>query len=88
MVLAHITFCTPYVILSVLPRLKQMNPNIYEAALDLGAVRFEFEKLWQAEGGNIRSRAFYTALRDELARYRSEVTEWRTLKQKMSLRER
>ena len=26
-VLAHITFCTPYVVLSVLPRLKQMNPN-------------------------------------------------------------
>ena len=36
-VLAHITFCTPYVVLSVLPRLKQMNPNLYEAALDLGA---------------------------------------------------
>lgn len=36
-VLAHIAFCTPYVVLSVLPRLKQMNPNIYEAALDLGA---------------------------------------------------
>lgn len=36
-VLAHITFCTPYVVLSVMPRLKQMNPNIYEAALDLGA---------------------------------------------------
>jgi len=36
-VLAHITFCTPYVVLSVLPRLKQMNPSIYEAALDLGA---------------------------------------------------
>lgn len=36
-VLAHIAFCTPYVILSVLPRLKQMNPNLYEAALDLGA---------------------------------------------------
>lgn len=35
--LAHISFCTPYVVLSVLPRLKQMNPNIYEAALDLGA---------------------------------------------------
>lgn len=34
-VLAHITFCTPYVVLSVLPRLKQMNPNLYEAALDL-----------------------------------------------------
>lgn len=36
-ILAHITFCTPYVVLSVMPRLMQMNPNIYEAALDLGA---------------------------------------------------
>ncbi len=36
-ILAHISFCTPYVVLSVMPRLKQMNPNIYEAALDLGA---------------------------------------------------
>ena len=36
-VLAHITFCTPYVVLSVMPKLQQMNPNIYEAALDLGA---------------------------------------------------
>jgi len=35
--LAHITFCTPYVVLSVMPRLTQMDPNIYEAALDLGA---------------------------------------------------
>lgn len=36
-VLAHITFCTPYVVLNVLPKLSQLNPNIYEAALDLGA---------------------------------------------------
>lgn len=36
-ILAHVTFCTPYVVLSVLPRLSQLNPNIYEAALDLGA---------------------------------------------------
>ena len=36
-VLAHITFCTPYVVLNVLPKLTQMNPNVYEAALDLGA---------------------------------------------------
>lgn len=35
--LAHVVFCTPYVVLSVLPRLQKMNPNIYEAALDLGA---------------------------------------------------
>ena len=34
---AHIAFCTPYVVLSVMPRLTRMNPNIYEAALDLGA---------------------------------------------------
>jgi len=33
-ILAHITFCTPYVVLSVLPRLRRMNPNLYEAALD------------------------------------------------------
>ncbi|GFR34674.1 hypothetical protein TCEA9_04860 [Thermobrachium celere] len=37
MIIAHITFCLPYVVLSVLPKLKQLNPNIYEAALDLGA---------------------------------------------------
>jgi len=37
MLLAHITFNTPYVILSVLPKLKQMNTHSYEAALDLGA---------------------------------------------------
>ncbi|MDE5639551.1 MAG: ABC transporter permease [Odoribacter sp.] len=36
-VLAHISFCVPYVVLSVLPRLKQMNPSLYEAALDLVA---------------------------------------------------
>lgn len=36
LLLAHITFCVPYVLLSVLPKLRQMNPNLYEAALDLG----------------------------------------------------
>lgn len=35
--IAHVVFCTPYVVLSVMPRLMQMNPNMYEAALDLGA---------------------------------------------------
>ena len=34
---AHITFNIPYVILSVMPKLKQLDPNTYEAALDLGA---------------------------------------------------
>ena len=40
-ILAHIAFCTPYVVLCVLPRLQQMNPNIFEAALDLGATPFQ-----------------------------------------------
>lgn len=33
---AHITFCVPYVVLNVLPKLRQMDQNLYEAALDLG----------------------------------------------------
>ena len=36
MIMAHIAFDIPYVLLSVLPRLQLMNPNLYEAALDLG----------------------------------------------------
>lgn len=35
--LAHITFNIPYVILNVLPKLNGLSPNTYEAALDLGA---------------------------------------------------
>lgn len=37
LLLAHITFNIPYVILSVLPKLKQLDKHLYEAALDLGA---------------------------------------------------
>lgn len=44
-ILAHISFCTPYVVLSVMPKLTQMNPNIYEAALDLGAT--PSQALWK-----------------------------------------
>lgn len=36
LILAHITFCLPYVILSVMPKLGQMDPHLYEAAQDLG----------------------------------------------------
>ena len=35
--LAHSAFCIPYVVLSVLPKLQTLNPQYYEAALDLGA---------------------------------------------------
>ena len=40
MLLSHITFCLPYVILSILPKLKQMNKHLAEAAMDLGATPF------------------------------------------------
>ena len=36
MLLSHITFCLPYVILQVLPKLRQMDPALPEAAMDLG----------------------------------------------------
>ncbi len=36
MLIAHITFCTPYVILQVLPKLQQMDKSLHEAAMDLG----------------------------------------------------
>ena len=39
--LAHITFNIPYVILSVMPRVRQLNPHTYEAALDLGATHMQ-----------------------------------------------
>lgn len=37
LIVGHMVLCTPFVVLSVLPKLKQMDPNTYEAALDLGA---------------------------------------------------
>ena len=40
LLIAHITFNAPYVILSVMPKLRQLDPNIYEAAQDLGASGF------------------------------------------------
>ena len=36
MVMAHVTFDTPYVLFAVLPKLRQTDKNLYEAALDLG----------------------------------------------------
>ena len=45
MLLAHIAFCIPYVILSVLPRLRRLDPNIAEAALDLGCT--PWQAMWK-----------------------------------------
>ncbi len=41
MLLAHIMFCTPYVILSIAPRLKGLDPNLCDAAMDLGATPWQ-----------------------------------------------
>ncbi len=45
LLLAHITFNIPYVILSVLPKLRQLNKHLYEAALDLGST--PTQALWK-----------------------------------------
>ena len=37
LLLAHVAFCVPYVVLSVMPKLRQLDPNLAEAAQDLGA---------------------------------------------------
>jgi spermidine/putrescine transport system permease protein len=36
-ILSHVTFCVPFVVIAVLPKLYQLNPNLEEAAMDLGA---------------------------------------------------
>ena len=41
LVVGHVVLCTPFVVLSVIPKLKQLNPSLYEAALDLGASPFK-----------------------------------------------
>lgn len=41
LIIAHITFCIPYVILSIMPKLRQLDDNVAEAALDLGATPFQ-----------------------------------------------
>ena len=41
LILSHISFCIPYVILTVMPKLRQLDDNVAEAALDLGATPFK-----------------------------------------------
>ena len=41
MLLAHIAFCIPYVMLSVMPKIKQLDPNLADAAMDLGAAPWQ-----------------------------------------------
>ncbi len=56
MLLAHIAFCIPYVILSIMPRLRRLDPNMAEAAMDLGCT--PWQAMWkviipQIKGGII-----------------------------------
>lgn len=41
MLIAHITFCIPYVVLTVLPKLRSLDPSLADAAMDLGATPFK-----------------------------------------------
>jgi spermidine/putrescine transport system permease protein len=41
LVIGHVTLCAPFVYLSVMPKIRQMDGSIYEAALDLGATPFK-----------------------------------------------
>ena len=41
MLLAHIAFCIPYVMLSVMPKVRSLDPNLADAAMDLGATPFQ-----------------------------------------------
>lgn len=41
LLLAHIIFCIPYVVLSIMPKLRQLDDNLAEAALDLGCTPFK-----------------------------------------------
>ncbi len=41
LIVGHMVICTPFVVLSVIPKLKQMDGSLYEAALDLGASPFK-----------------------------------------------
>ena len=41
LILSHITYCIPYVILTVMPKLRQLDDNVAEAALDLGATPWQ-----------------------------------------------
>ena len=74
LLIAHITFCLPYVILSVLPKLRQMDHNLTDAALDLGGApleRFAKGTLPQSRPGMISgmTMAFTMSLDDFVISY-------------------
>ena len=84
LLLSHITFDTPYVILSVMPKLRQMDKNMFEAAQDLGATKIQsFFKvvLPQIRSGVVNGLliAFTLSLDDFVISYFTSGTEVQTL---------
>ena len=84
LLLSHITFDTPYVILSVMPKLRQMDKNMFEAAQDLGATKIQsFFKvvLPQIRSGVVNGMliAFTLSLDDFVISYFTSGTEVQTL---------
>lgn len=84
LLLAHITFNVPYVIFSVMPRLRRMDQNLYDAALDLGCSPFlAFRKVVFPEilPGVLSGflMAFTYSLDDFVISYFTAGTGWQTL---------
>lgn len=59
MLLAHVAFCTPYVIITVYPKVKSLDPNLAEAANDLGAT--PVQALWLVVFPQIKVAIFAAA---------------------------
>ena len=57
MFLAHIAFCIPYVMLSVMPKIRSLDPNLADAAMDLGATPWQDESYCATDhtGNRVRS---------------------------------
>lgn len=60
MLLAHIAFCIPYVMLSIMPRLRALDPNLAEAAMDLGCT--PWQAMWKVIIPQIKGGIFAGAL--------------------------
>ncbi len=60
LLLAHVMFCIPYVILSVTPKIRSLDPNLADAALDLGAT--PIQALWKVIVPQIMPGIFSGAL--------------------------
>ena len=84
MLLAHVTFCLPYVILQVLPKIQQMDPALPEAAMDLGCTAWG--AFWRVELPEMAPgivtgaiMAFTMSLDDFVISYFTSGTDFQTL---------